>query len=89
MTAGTFQCAMDLFSVECLLHPREQFQFVDRLNKIYDCFLNPRRRCIVLAQILIFYCHENDPKEAMHYLKLFIDQDTDESWKKEYLKASF
>lgn len=89
IAGGTFQSTMDVFKIECFLQSTEQFQFVETLNMIYDRFLNPKRRCIILTQIIIYYYREDNPKEIMHYLKLFMDQDVDESWKKEHLRVSF
>lgn len=86
---STFKCAMELFRVECLLQPKDQFKFVETLNIIYDSFLNPKKRCIILTKIIIYYYHEDNPKEVMRYLKLFMDQDIDDPWKKEHLLVSF
>ncbi|VVC43924.1 Hypothetical protein CINCED_3A023412 [Cinara cedri] len=83
VVGGTFRCAITLFKVECLLQPTGQFPFVQTLNMIYDTFISPERRLIILCLILIYYhsCERNE-QELMHYLKLYMDQDTDNDKKR-------
>lgn len=89
MTKGTFSCAMQLFKVECMLQPIEQFPYIKTLTEIYDLFSSPKRRLIVLVQILMYYCYvKEDPKELMRYLKLYTDQKICDESKKQILVVS-
>lgn len=89
MVHGHFSSSLQLIKVECLLQPVKQFPLVQTLNMIYDVFTSPKRRLIILSQILIYYnYYENNPKEIMHYLKLYMDQDIDDTFKKRHLIVS-
>lgn len=89
MANGHFGSTLQLIKVECLLQPVEKFPLVQTLNMIYDTFPRPERRIAVLTQILLyFYFNENDPKELMHYLKLYMDQDIDNNFKIQQLIVS-
>ncbi|KAL4141617.1 hypothetical protein QTP88_004228 [Uroleucon formosanum] len=86
MAAGHFNSALQLIKAECLLQPVDKFPYVQTLNTMYDNFQNPKRRLTILLHILMYfnYCEKN-PKEMMHYLKLYIDQDIDDTLKKRHL----
>lgn len=89
MSGGHFGSSLQLIKVECLLQPVEKFPLVKTLDMIYDVFTNPKRRLIILSQILIYYnYYENNPKEIMRYLKLYMDQDIDDIFKKRHLIVS-
>lgn len=89
MAAGSFSSALQLLKVDCLLRPAKEFPIVETLNMIYSVFPSPQRRLIVLSQILIYYYYfENNPKELMHYLKLYLEQEIDDTLKKKYLIVS-
>lgn len=89
MSAGHFRSALQLIKVECLIQPVDKFPLVVSLNMIYDVFPSPKRRLIILSQILIYYYYcENNPKELMHYLKLYMDQDIEDAFKKRHLIVS-
>lgn len=92
MASGHFGSSLLLIKVECLecsLKPAKKFPLVQTLNMIYDVFTNPKRRLIILSQILIYYIYyEKNPKEFMHYLKLYMDQDIDDTFKKRHLIVS-
>jgi len=89
MASGHFNSSLQLIKVECLLQPVEKFPLVQTLKMIYDVFLSPKRRLIILSQILIYYYYyENNPKEMIHYLKLYMDQDIDDTFKKHHLIVS-
>jgi len=89
MASGHFSSSLQLIKVECLLQSVEKFPLVQTLKMIYDVFLSPKRRLIILSQILIYYYYnENNPKEMMHYLKLYMDQDIDDTFKKRHLIVS-
>uniref|UniRef100_A0A2S2PAG1 Uncharacterized protein n=1 Tax=Schizaphis graminum TaxID=13262 RepID=A0A2S2PAG1_SCHGA len=86
MAAGHFSSAVQLVKVECLLQPVNKFPFVQTLNMMYDVFPSPKRRLIILSQILLYYnYYENNPKEMMRYLKMYIDQDIEDALKKRHL----
>lgn len=86
MAAGHFSSSLQLIKVECLLQPVNKFPLVKTLNMMYDVFPSPKRRLIILSQILIYYNYcENNPKELIHYLKLYIDQEIDDTFKKRHL----
>ncbi|KAL5240440.1 hypothetical protein ACI65C_007850 [Semiaphis heraclei] len=86
MAAGKFYSALQFIKVECLLQPVNKFPYVQTLNTLYDDFQNPQRRITILFHILIYfnYCEQN-PKEMMRYLKLYIDQDIQDAVKKSHL----
>jgi len=89
MAGGHFSSALQLIKVECLLQPVNKFPLVQTLNMMCDVFPSPKRRLIILSQILIYYNYcENNPKEMMHYLKLYIDQDIEDTFKKRHLIVS-
>ncbi|XP_001946582.1 uncharacterized protein LOC100165115 [Acyrthosiphon pisum] len=84
--AGQFNTALQLIEVECLLQSVKTFPYVNTLNMMYDDFPNPVRRLIILKHLLIYYNYcEKNPKEMMRYLKLYIDQDVDDTIKKRHL----
>jgi len=86
MAAGKFYSALQFIKVECLLQPVNKFPYVQTLNTIYNNSENPKRRLTILFHILIYfnYCEQN-PKEMMRYLKLYIDQDIQDAVKKSHL----
>lgn len=88
MASGHFNSSLQLIKVECLLQPANKYPFVETLNLLYDVFPSPKRRLIILSQILIYYYYENNSKEIMHYLKLYMDQDIDDIFKKHHLIVS-
>lgn len=89
MAAGDFSSSLQLIKLECLMQPINEFPLVQTLNMIYNVFPTAQRRLIVLSQILIYYYYcENNPKELMHYLKLYLDQEIDDTFKKSYLIVS-
>lgn len=89
MAAGDFTSSMLLIKVECLLQPVSTYPLVHTLNMIYDVFTSPERRLIILSQILIYYYYyENDPKKIMQCLKLYMEQDIDDTLKKKQLIVS-
>lgn len=89
MAAGNFYSALLLVKLECLLQHVSKFPLVPTLETIYDIFQSPNRRLIVLRQILIYYFYyENNPREMMRYLKLYLDQGVDDMLKKRNLRVS-
>lgn len=90
MAAGHFNSALQLIKVECLLQPVDKFPLVKTLNMMYDVFPSPKRRLVILSQILIYYNYcENNPKEMMRFLKMYIDQEIDDIFKKRHLIVSY
>jgi len=90
MAAGHFSSSLQLIKVECLLQPVDKFPLVQTLKMMYDVFPSPKRRLIILSQILIYYNYcENNPKEMMRYLKMYIDQDIEDTFKKRHLIVSY
>lgn len=89
MAAGHFSSSLQLIKVECLLQPVNEFPLVQTLNMMYDVFPSPKRRLVILSQVLIYYNYcDNNPKEIMRYLKLYIDQDIEDAFKKRHLIVS-
>lgn len=89
MAAGHFGSSLLLLRVECLLQSVNTFPFVQTLNMMYNDFISPKRRLIILTQILMYFTYcDNNTKEIMHYLKLYIDQDIDDAFKKRGLLVS-
>jgi len=89
MAAGDFSSSLQLIKVECRLQPVDKFPLVQTLKMMYDVFPSPKRRLIILSQILIYYnYYENNPKKLMHYLKMYIDQDIEDTFKKRHLIVS-
>eukprot|EP00102_Acyrthosiphon_pisum_P021228 XP_016658438.1 PREDICTED: uncharacterized protein LOC107883282 [Acyrthosiphon pisum] len=80
---GNFNSSLQLIKVECLLQSVHEFPYVQTLNEMYNDFQNPKRRVTILIHILMYYnfC-ENNPKEMMRYLKLYTDQDIEDTFKK-------
>jgi len=89
MAAGHFYSTLQFIKVECLLQPVNTFPYVQILNTMYNDFQNPKRRLTILLHILMYfnYCEKN-PKETMRYLKLYIDQDIEDTVKKSHLVVS-
>lgn len=86
MAAGHFSSSLQLIKVECLLQPVDKFPLVQTLQMMYDVFPSPKRRLIILSQILIYYNYcENNPKEMIRFLKIYIDQDIEDTFKKRHL----
>ncbi|XP_016658449.1 uncharacterized protein LOC100575167 [Acyrthosiphon pisum] len=85
-TFGNFPSSLQLIKVECLLQPVHTFPYVQTLNDLYNVYQKPNTRVIILIHILVYYNYcENNPKEMMHYLKLYIDQDISDIFKKRQL----
>ncbi|XP_022178163.1 uncharacterized protein LOC111039142 [Myzus persicae] len=86
MAFGHFGSALQLIKVECLLQSVKQFPFVDTLKGMYDNFQNQNRRLVIIVQILMYYTLvENNPKQILWYLKLYLDQDIEDIYKKRTL----
>ncbi|XP_050432046.1 uncharacterized protein LOC126840397 isoform X2 [Adelges cooleyi] len=86
MSGGHFSSAIQLVKVECLLQPVHKYPFVQSLKLIYEVFTSAKRRLIILSQVLMYlYFVEDNPKELMRYLKLYMDQDIDVTFKKRHL----
>lgn len=86
MASGHFNSAMLLVKVECLLQTIDRYPFVNTLNMICQEFPSPKRRLIVISQILFYYCLiEQNPKELMRYLQIYMDQDIDDKIKRRHL----
>jgi len=90
MDAGDFSSSMQLIKVECQLKSVNGFSYMQSLNMMYDNFPTPSRRLIILIHILMYYnfC-ENNPSEMMRYLKMYIDQEIDDTLKLRYLTVSY
>ncbi|CAH1724475.1 unnamed protein product [Aphis gossypii] len=86
MEAGDFNSSLQLIKTECLLKSVNDFPYVQSLNEMYDNFPNPSARLIILIHILMYYnFFENNPSEMMRYLKMYIDQEIDDTLKLRYL----
>jgi len=89
MAAGQFSSSLQLVKVECLLQPVKQFPFVKTLNMMYEVFQTPNRRLIIVSQIMLYYTMiENNPKQILWYLKLYLDEDIEDTFKKRNLIVS-
>jgi len=89
MVGGHFNSSLQLIKVECLLQPVNKYPIVQSLNYIYEVFTSPKRRLIILSQILLYYSlFDYNPKEIMFYLKLYMDQNIDNTFKKRHLIVS-
>lgn len=90
MEAGDFNSSLQLIKVECLLQSVNSFPYVQSLNMMYDNFPNPPRRLVILIHILMYYnfCEYN-PSEMMRYLKMYIDQEVDDTLKLRHLNVSY
>lgn len=78
---------MKLLKVEFLLKPNS-YSLAQKLNNLYEVFLCPKRRLIILSLLLLQYTYENNAERVMHYLKLYMDQDIDNELKKYHLCVS-
>ncbi|XP_025425242.1 uncharacterized protein LOC112694091 [Sipha flava] len=86
MAVGNFDCSLNLIKTQCIESSIDEFPFVNQLKMIYDVFPSPKRRLIILLQILYFYFyHEDNPRELMHYLKLYMDQEIEDKIKKQQI----
>jgi len=86
---GNFNSSMQLLKVECLLQPINKFPYVQTLNKMYNDFQNPKRKLTILIHILMYYnYYDYNPKKIMIYLKLYVDQDIEDSIKKRQLMVN-
>lgn len=90
MEAGDFNSSLQLIKTECLLKSVNDFPYVQSLNVMYDNFQSAYRRLIILIHILMYYnfC-ENNPSEMMRYLKMYIDQEIDDTIKLHHLTVSY
>ncbi|XP_016657442.1 uncharacterized protein LOC107882879 [Acyrthosiphon pisum] len=83
---GNFNGSLQLIKVECLLQSIHEFPYVVKLNELYKDYLNPKNRLTILIHILIYFIYSDyNPKEIMYYLKLYIDQDIEDTIKKRLL----
>lgn len=89
MAGGHFSSALRLVKVECLIGPATKYSFVGTLNMIYEHFQHPLRRLLILSQTLLYcYYYEKSPKVMMRYLKLYMDLDINDTFKKHCLTVS-
>lgn len=89
MAAGNFTSAMQLVKVKSLIKPVNKYPIIGTLNMIYDNYQHPLKRLLILSQILIYcYYYEKSPKIIMYYLKLYMDQDIFDIFKKHCLIVS-
>lgn len=88
LSFGQFRCAMQLLKVECHLNPIDSFPYIKTLKMIYEVFPSPKRRLIILTQMILYYYDTENPKELINTLKLFLDQDIEDTLKKQQLIVS-
>ncbi|KAE9528198.1 hypothetical protein AGLY_012620 [Aphis glycines] len=90
MDAGDLNSSLQLIKTECLLKSVNDFPYVQSLNTMYDNFPTPSERLIILTHILMYYnFRENNPREMMRYLKMYIDQEIDDTVKLRYLTLTW
>ncbi|XP_050432047.1 uncharacterized protein LOC126840398 [Adelges cooleyi] len=88
VSSGNFTSSLHLLKVECLLSSK--FPVVQFLNSLYDVFTEPKRRLIIISQILLYYIYnESNPKQLLHFLDVYLDQDIDNLQKKHHINATF
>lgn len=88
MIISTYGHAIELLKVECCLQSVDQFPFIRVLNAIYDAFPSPSRRLYIITQMLMYYYYKDVPKEFMRCLKLYTDQNIDDTLMKQILLVS-
>ncbi|XP_050540156.1 uncharacterized protein LOC126904872 isoform X2 [Daktulosphaira vitifoliae] len=85
---GNFSSWLHLLKVECFLN--SQFPIIEFLNSMYEMFTEPKRRLIIISQLLLYYVYnEKNPTKLLHYLKLYLDQDIDYVQKKHHIIVAF
>ncbi|XP_050540163.1 uncharacterized protein LOC126904874 [Daktulosphaira vitifoliae] len=86
MSGGNFGCAMLLLKVDCILQPIDKFPFVKTLNMMCDIFTSPKWHLSLISQILLYeYYYGNDPRTFIYYLRMYLDEEIDDSLKKRQL----
>lgn len=88
LSCGQFRCAMQLLKVECNLNTIDSFPYIKTLKMIYEVFSSPKRRLIILTQMILYYYDTDNPKELIYTLKLYLDQDIEDELKKQQLIVS-
>lgn len=79
---------MQLLKIDCYLNPVDSFSYIQTLKMIYEVFPSPKRRLIILTQMLLYYYDTENPKELIFSLKLLLDQDIEDVLKKQHLIVS-
>lgn len=87
---GSFSSSLQLLKVECHLKSADHFPVVKYLNSLYEKFNNcPKRRLIIVSQILLYYVYnEENPKQLLYYLNVYLNEDIDYIQKKQHINVS-
>lgn len=85
---GSFSSSLQLFKVECLLKSKEDFPVVQYLDSLYEKYKSPKFRLIITSQILLYYIYiEKNPKQLLHYLDVYLNEDIDYVQKKHHINV--
>lgn len=88
--SGSFSSSLQLLKVECLLKSVDVFPVVQYLNSLYDTYESPKRRLIIISQLLLYYIfNEKNPKQLLHYLNIYLNEDINYIQKKHHINVSF
>lgn len=80
---------MQLLKVECILKDVCDFPVVQYLNSLLDIYDDPKRRLIIISQILLYYVFiEKNPEQLLYYLNVYLNQDIDDVQKKHHIIVS-
>lgn len=88
-SGGSFSSSLQLLKVECLLDSVKNCPVVPYLNYLYEAHTCPKRRLIIITQILLYYIYiEINPKILLNYLNIYLNQDIDYVQKKQHITVS-
>lgn len=87
---GSFSSSLQLLKVQCLLKSVNDFPVVQYLNALYYKYDSPKRRLIIISQLLLYYIFiENNPKQLLHYLNIYLNEDINYIQKKYHINVSY
>lgn len=88
-SSGIFSSSLQLLKVECILKDVCDFPVVQYLNSLLDTYDCPKRRLIIISQILLYYTFiEKNPEQLLHHLNNYLNQNIDDVQKKHHIVVS-
>lgn len=84
-----FSSSLQLLKVECILKNVYDFPVVQYLNSLLDIYNCPKRRLIIISQILLYFIFiEKNQEQLLHYLNDYLNEDIDDVQKKLHIVVS-
>lgn len=84
-----FSSSLQMLKVECLMNSVDSFPVVQYLNSMYEKFTCPKRRLIIVSQIILYYIYcERNSVQLLHYLSIYLNEDIDYKQKKHHINVS-